>query len=155
MKKIFTLLVSCLLLSTMQAQSLREVIELSGKAMYQVSSNNDQSYAEVHQRPRHHGRSYYIGMSPEGFAAAKEIISDRYLDSSMLETAKDIAAWNSLSASQIREIAMMFTFDSTRLEFTKYAFGNCANPGEYFILYDVFTFNSSISELADYIRSSY
>jgi hypothetical protein len=45
----------------------------------------------------------------------------------------------------------LFTFDSSRLEFAKFAYGRTVDRNRYFQTYNSFTFNSSVDELSDYI----
>lgn len=72
-------------------------------------------------------------------------------DSNRLQNAKVYAAKTNLSASQIKEIAATFTFDSNRLDWAKAAYGACYDKGNYFLLRDTFTFASNYSALQDYI----
>ncbi|MNK10459.1 hypothetical protein D3C87_284830 [compost metagenome] len=72
-------------------------------------------------------------------------------DSSRLQNAKVYASKVNLSASQIKEIAATFTFDTNRLDWAKAAYGACYDKGNYFLLRDTFTFSSNYSELQDYI----
>lgn len=72
-------------------------------------------------------------------------------DSNRLQNAKVYASKANLSASQIKEIAATFTFDSNRLDWAKSAYSACYDKGNYFLLRDTFTFSSNYSALQDYI----
>jgi hypothetical protein len=47
----------------------------------------------------------------------------------------------------------LFNFESSRLEFAKFAYGYTYDLGNYFIVNDAFNFESSISELDRYIQT--
>ncbi|MGV3612588.1 MAG: DUF4476 domain-containing protein [Fluviicola sp.] len=72
-------------------------------------------------------------------------------DSNRLQNAKVYAAKTNLSASQIKDIAATFTFDSNRLDWAKAAYNSCYDKGNYFLLRETFTFSSSYSDLQDYV----
>ncbi len=162
MKNIFTLIAACILLNSVQAQTVREARPAAmqfnnpkGNGNYTTNARPvvvQKPYYNEHSQHEHHcERNYVSAMSWEAFASAKHQIASQSFDSNRLEMAKQIASWNYMTASQIREIASLFSFDSTRLEYAKYAFQSCINPGEYFMLNDVFTFSSSVRELNEFI----
>ncbi|WP_300663623.1 DUF4476 domain-containing protein [Fluviicola sp.] len=72
-------------------------------------------------------------------------------DSNRLQNAKVYASKTNLTASQIKEIAATFTFDTNRLDWAKAAYSACSDKGNYFLLRDTFTFSSNYSALQDYI----
>ena len=92
------------------------------------------------------------GMAPEDFELAHRFLAEKTFDSDRLETAKDIVRHNRVSASQIASICLLFTYDSNRLDFAKYAYASCVNKGLYFVVDETFTFRSSRDELHEYIR---
>jgi len=162
MKNIFTLIAACIILSSVQAQTVRE----ARPAAVQFNSPKGHGNYTTNARPvivqkpqynehNHHGQhceeTYVSAMSWEAFTSAKQQIASQSFDSNRLDIAKQITSWNYMTASQIREIACLFTFDSNRLDYAKFAFQNCINQGEYFMLYDVFTFSSNARELSEFI----
>lgn len=74
-------------------------------------------------------------------------LSNESFDSKRLEKAKNYAKQTYLSTHQIKQIAMLFSFDSSRLSWTKFAYNRCADKMNYFILEDAFTFSSNYNEL--------
>jgi hypothetical protein len=56
-----------------------------------------------------------------------------------------------MSAVQVRELMEAFTFESTRVEFAKFAYPMVTDKERFYIVYDAFTFSSSIDELDDFI----
>lgn len=77
----------------------------------------------------------------------KQAISKQNFSSDKMKVAKQAIPGLNLSAMQIKDIAMMFTFDSDRLELLKYAYGYCIDPQNYYTVYEVLTYSSSKDEL--------
>lgn len=92
------------------------------------------------------------GMSPENFEAVMTYLSKETFDSNRLDAAKQIVRRNWFSARQIASICKLFTYESNRLEFAKYAYASCVDKGMYFLLDETFTYKLSREELHEYIR---
>ncbi|MBV7440572.1 DUF4476 domain-containing protein [Weeksellaceae bacterium TAE3-ERU29] len=54
------------------------------------------------------------------------------------------------TAGQIRDLLKEFSFDSSRLEIAKHLFDKCVDRQNFYIVYDVFDFNSNKNELRNY-----
>lgn len=118
-----------------------------------------------YQHPRHDGQGEryemqgYNGeygcpwpMSPADFADARNTISSKSFEDSKLAIAKQIIQSNCLLSSQVKELMLLFTFEETRLDFAKFAYGYTLDLGNYYKVNDAFTFESSIEELDSYIQ---
>jgi hypothetical protein len=92
-------------------------------------------------------------MNPNDFQRLKSTIGSKSFEDSKLTIAKQVLNNNCLVTSQVKEIMLMFDFEATRLDFAKYAYGYTYDIGNYFIMNDAFTFESSISDLNNYISS--
>lgn len=100
-------------------------------------------------------RPYAIqGMDPTDFEAALRIITKESFDSKRLEMAKQIVRDNRMSTRQIAQVCALFTYESNKLEFAKFAYHFCVDRKRYFLLDEVFTYNSSKEELHEYIRQA-
>ena len=84
---------------------------------------------------------------------ALESINSKSFETSKLTIAKQIAGSNCLLCKQVKEIMKLFSFESNRLEFAKYAYKYTWDINNYFLLNDAFDFESSIDELNKYIQS--
>lgn len=73
-------------------------------------------------------------------------------DADRLRSARHFVRHNYVSAYQIADIMLMFSFESTRLEFAKYAFHRTCDVQNYGVVFDQLSFNSSRRELDCYIR---
>ncbi len=110
--------------------------------------------------PQHYNMPGYNGpigcpypMSREDFNSAKGSISSKPFEESKMTIAKQIIGSNCLTCSQVKEIMGLFSFENTKLDFAKYAYGYTFDLGNYYKLNDAFTFSSSIDDLNKYIES--
>jgi len=92
-------------------------------------------------------------MGQNSFDQALESISSKTFESSKLTIAKQIVGANCLLCRQVKEIMKLFTFESNRLEFAKYAYKYTWDTGNYFLLNDAFQYETSIDELNRFINS--
>lgn len=92
-----------------------------------------------------------MGMNPQDYEYAYQMIADESFDSSRLKLAKQIASTNPMSTNQIIGICKLFSFESNRLDFAKSAYRHCTDKNRYFMVNEVFNFKSSKQELRDYI----
>ena len=106
----------------------------------------------------HHGSLMHHGpldhpkaMNPDDFQVAHRYISKEIFDSKRLDLAKHIVERNWFNARQIASICELFSYDSNRLEFAKFAYSSCVDKGLYFLVEETFTFSSSKEELRNYI----
>lgn len=92
-------------------------------------------------------------MDQNSFQRLKSTISSKDFEDSKLTIAKQVLNSNCLLTSQVKEIMLLFTFETNRLDFAKYAYGYTYDLGNYFQVNDAFTFESSINDLNNYINS--
>lgn len=129
-----------------------------------TSGNPEQNYREEQHHPENPPRQAYhmpgyngptgcdYPMSPQDFSSAKATISGKSFEDSKLTIAKQIINTNCLLSAQVKEIMLLFSFEDTRLELAKFAYGYTWDTGNYYKLNDAFTFESSIDELNAYIN---
>jgi len=86
------------------------------------------------------------------FESIKKSISSKSFEDSKLTTAKQISDSRCLKSSQVRDIMKLFSFESTRLEFAKYAYKKVADKENYYLVNDAFQFETSIEELNESIH---
>jgi len=89
--------------------------------------------------------------SDADFSRAKRSVSNKNFSDAQMSTAKQVAKNNCLTSDQIFQLASIFSFESNKLEFAKYAYDFVYDPNNYYIVTDAFTFSSSTKELNDYI----
>jgi hypothetical protein len=110
----------------------------------------------------HHGDHYimpgYNGavgcpwpISDLDFADVKKTIASKSFEESKLSIAKEVTSSNCLFSEEVKEILMLFSFESTRLEFAKFAFRYTYDRGNYYKVNKAFQFESSTDELNEYL----
>lgn len=86
------------------------------------------------------------------FQSALSSIEKQKFNDSKLSQAKEITSKNCLNASQIKSIIQVFDFESTRVEYAKFAYAYCFDQNSYWQINDAFQFDSSVNEINDYIK---
>jgi hypothetical protein len=114
-------------------------------------SNSDHNYQDQHENHRSCVGRY--AMNSNDFSSALSTLKNQGFDETKLKTAKQIAAANCLNVNQIIQIANLFGFEESKLEFAKFAYDYCVEPKKYFNLNNIFAFSTSVDELTDYIQS--
>ena len=94
-----------------------------------------------------------IPMSPGEFQNVKNSIQSKSFEDSKNTIARQVISSNCLLTSQVKEIMMLFDFETTKLDFAKFAYGYTYDIGNYYQLNDAFDFESSIDDLNSYIQS--
>jgi hypothetical protein len=99
----------------------------------------------------HYG--YESGMSDREFSSVLQSIQKEWLESNKLKSASHIVTSNSLTAAQVKQLVLLFSFESNKLDLAKQAYANTVDKRNYSMINDAFAFNSSIDELARFIRN--
>lgn len=94
-----------------------------------------------------------VPMTEPDFRDLEQSISTKTFEDSKMTIARQVLRDRCLFVSQVKRVISQFTFEESKLEFAKYAYGYTYDIGNYFKVNDVFTFESSIDELDAYIRS--
>jgi hypothetical protein len=89
----------------------------------------------------------------QDFSSISKSISSKTFEDSKLEIAKEVTPNKCLTASKIKQVMELFTYEETRLEYAKFAFEYCFDPDNYYQVYDAFTFETSIDELRTFTKS--
>ena len=124
-----------------------------------TNTGYQENVIQTNNQPEHYIMQGYNGrigcpwpMSGADFQSAKNSIASKSFDDTRLTIAKQVTGANCLLCSQVKEIMLLFSFEATRLDFAKFAYGYVYDQGNYFKLNDAFTFESSIDELNSYIN---
>jgi hypothetical protein len=103
------------------------------------------------QPPSNNGCQY--AMDPGSFKTAKQTIGNSNFDETKLSTAKGILASNCLNADQVVQVCQLFGFEETKLKFAKFAYSKTVDPGNYFKVGNVFSFDASKDDLNNFISN--
>jgi hypothetical protein len=91
-------------------------------------------------------------MADGDFNSLRASIKSKSFEDSKLTMAKQALKNNCLNTNQIKDLMQTFSFESTKLDFAKSAYSKCSDKNNYYLINDVFTFESSIDELNDFIN---
>ena len=100
-------------------------------------------------KPVSNGRCDYP-MTNSDFIDGKSSIESKTFADSKMTIAKQITKNNCPTAVQIRDYTKLFTFESGKLEYAKFAYDYCYDKGNYYKVNDAFEFESSIDELGEH-----
>lgn len=92
-------------------------------------------------------------MTSASFGSAKSNISSKSFEDSKLTVAKQVTKANCMTAEQIKEVMMLFSFEETKIDYAKYAYDFCYNQGDYYVVNEAFNFESSIEDLNEFLES--
>lgn len=78
-------------------------------------------------------------------------LQNENFDGNKLSIAQQALQYNNLNTEQVAVLTQQFTFDSSKLEFTKMAYEKTVDKHNYFIINNEFTFSSTADDLQEYI----
>lgn len=94
-----------------------------------------------------------LAMNNAMFQQLKRTVESESFDSSRVELLESTLRNNFFNSHQIKELMMLVSFDSGRLQFAKSAYTRTVDPENYFIVREALSFSSSKTELTNYINS--
>ncbi len=99
-----------------------------------------------------HGHHAVMNICEMEFRSIKRAVRAQCFESDKIVVARQAVRRKLLSSDQVLRLLRVFTFESTKLEFAKFAYHHTSDPFNYYIVNDGFTFRSSVRELDAYIR---
>ena len=97
--------------------------------------------------------AYARVMNDREFNDVLRQIDKEWLESNKLKSALQIVKANTVSAAQVKELLLLFSFENNKLELAKQAYASTVDKENYDMVFDVFSFNNSKTELQRYIRN--
>ena len=91
-------------------------------------------------------------MSAREFNDLKDQIRKEWFESNRLTSVKFIIDKNDVTTQQVKDLMLLFTFESNKLEVAKYAYCKTVDQRNYYQVNDVLGFSSSKEELARFLR---
>lgn len=131
-------------------------------ALPQVNSFNGHSGQYVHHAQQQFQHPVYynnppvfygpVAMHPAEFEELVRVIDSKSFDSTKMNIAKQALAANKMNTAQVVRLVNLFTFESYKLEIAKFAYQHTLDKHKYHLVYDAFSFNSSVNNLISYIN---
>ena len=95
----------------------------------------------------------YKVINESDFNILKETVEKRSYEETRKELIVSAIDNNYFTSAQVKALLNLFSFENSKLEVAKYAYNKTCDKKNYFVVYDVFTFENSIPELKKYIES--
>lgn len=90
-------------------------------------------------------------MKKDDYSDLKKSINNRNFEASNSATLKTAIDNNYFTSDQVVELLRYFTFEDTKLDIAKYIYKKVCDPGNFFKVYEIFDYDSSVQELKNYI----
>ncbi|HYD20784.1 MAG TPA: DUF4476 domain-containing protein [Flavipsychrobacter sp.] len=124
---------------------------MNGTVSHTTTTTTTSSYSDDRNYRNSEPVNDCYAMKSSNFQSAKATISNESFDETRLSTAKSIIAGNCLTSDQVLEICKLFSFEQSRLDFAKCAYGKTVDQNNYFKVNNAFSFSASKDELNNYI----
>ena len=115
------------------------------------SDRNTQENANRNKPSRTNINNRSLENELSSFELTLNALKKQSFDTERLKIAKNAVVSGEMLSKEILEITKLFSFESTRVEFAKYAYSYTVDKKNYVLVQDAFQFNSSTSELQDFI----
>ncbi|WP_299984111.1 DUF4476 domain-containing protein [uncultured Pontibacter sp.] len=79
-----------------------------------------------------------------------DAMKGRDFESTRLTIAREAVRNGSILSEDLRNVLLAFEFESTRLEFAKFAYDNVCDKERFYYIYDIFKFDHHVRELEEY-----
>lgn len=123
------------------------------------SMNNDYEYNDDRYTDDKHNRKYrddvYNGaaISDHDMNDLKTRVNDRITDTDKMKLMQSVLESRNYTTEQVKLMLAWLSFESSRLDFAKWAYGNVIDKKNYWKLDSEFTFSSSKDEFNEYIKN--
>jgi len=114
-------------------------------------TTNSYNSGYYQQENSHYNDNYVRPISNRKLNYAIRSIKRKTFSETQLRLAKQIVSSNYLTVRQLVRVANIFSFESTKLDFVKFAYDYAYDPENYWMINDVFSFSSSTDELDEFL----
>ena len=76
-------------------------------------------------------------------------MDSKSFESTKISIAKQALSSQYVTSNQVKTLLGLLWFDSSKLDLAKFAYSHTLDPQRYFVVNDAFTFESSITDLAN------
>ena len=126
------------------------VLDNHGKAIIDEQPLSNQEACKIQSED---AGNYQPAINYGDFVGIKQIMAGRKLDQDRLVIAKKAVDDNTLSSIQIKQMALLFTSETAKLDFAKYAYGKTVDKNNYMLVCNTFPFGDNKSDLINYMRN--
>lgn len=118
------------------------------------NNDRDNGYGNGRDNGYNNGNNYGYrsAMSDYEFGRVLSSIQKEWFETNKVKSATQVINSSWFSAAQVKQMLQLFNFESNKLDLAKLAYAKTVDQQNYFIINDVFSFNSSKDELTRYTR---
>jgi hypothetical protein len=98
---------------------------------------------------------YHNVMGVREFNDLKDQLRKEWFENNRLQSVKFVVDKSSFTTAQVKDLMLLFTFESNRLDLAKYAYCKVVDQKNYFQVMDALTFSSSKEDLSRFLRGSH
>ncbi len=121
---------------------------------YQYEDDPYEDY-DNHRDRKRYDDTYDNGLlTQRDMSDLKQRVDDRITDTDKMKLMQSVLESRYYTTEQVRELMRWLSFESSKLDFAKWAYKNVTDRKNYWKLDNEFTFSSSKDEFNDYIRSA-
>ncbi len=91
-------------------------------------------------------------MKDADFANLKTDVASKSFEQTKLDMIKQAVDNNYLTSQQLKELLTLFSFEDSKVNAAEYAYDKICDKQNFSTIYDVFSFESSISSIIEYIK---
>ncbi len=92
-------------------------------------------------------------LAPQDINSLLASIRTRNFESTKLSVAKQAVGSSTILAQDVAQVMRTFEFESSRLDFAKFAYPHCCDQRNYFKVNDAFEFESSVTDLQKFTQN--
>ncbi|HMO31985.1 MAG TPA: DUF4476 domain-containing protein [Lacibacter sp.] len=92
-------------------------------------------------------------MNDTQFEQLRQTVRRESFDDNKLTLLQSVLPNNAVTSQQVKELVQLFSFEKNKLELARFAFRYTVDRGNYFIINEVLSFNSSKQELNRYVAN--
>jgi Domain of unknown function (DUF4476) len=130
---------------------------MNGGVTQQTTTTTTTSYSNTTTNSGYNNQPAPTGcaypMDASSFNSAKQTVANASFEDTKLSTAKSILSSNCFSTDQVVAICKLFSFEESKLNFAKFAYSKTTDPGNYFKVGNVFSFDASKTDLNNFISN--
>lgn len=115
-------------------------------ALHFNHDSNDSNPPSSYNEPGTVTTTYHM-MSSQDVETLAASLKQRSFEATRLEVAKDALSQAGLYALDLQRLLRSFDFDASRVELAKFAYARVADPQNFYRVYEVFQFDSSVQEV--------
>ena len=120
---------------------------------YDDNSNRNPPRDDYNQSDRYQQDNRTSGFSSSDMEDLRRRVADRITDGDKVKTLQSALDRRTVRSSDVRTMLDLLSFDSSRLEFAKWAFTHVSDRSNYWKLEDAFSFDSTKTDFNNFIRS--